>query len=471
MVGGIQLGDVGGAVNTVRSIMNPNLGIQTQLKAELVKNPELRQKLIDMEAENPGTVAKLFGKEAAGVGQGNPSDAAQQEIFNRSHANDSISAISGMQTGRSEKLMRDTTGMNSPMYNEQGSRATTAAAEATAAPDKAAYEKAKATVDLHLLPARAQEEAAQLADATKQRSLVTGLMKSYKGPAGVVNAMVNQDPNMPEEGRNAAFKDEGLYRQYQEVMVDKRLKLEAARDAAKDAKQKATIDDEIMRHDAQNKADLSAKYGNNSTAEDLFMIKKSHLEPVMDQVSQMNPQQLQAAAQQNPAIGQILQHPTLVQSWNAWKKTTQEIDDKDLATQKMNYMKSINNLRTDISAKKVAPSEVQNRILDLMQDPYYQMMKDKGTPLPTPAYNKDNNGLFAVGNKLKFMGADGKEMTDPTAAMPNQNNPIEKIAQAVVAGQYDTTAVFNDPNIAKLGPTAKQDILKRIAELKKAKGK
>lgn len=410
------IGPQSGFLQGLRTALNPNYDAQVELKKELIKDPTLRQKLIDEEAKNPGTLDTMFGKGASVLGMGSPSTNAMQEIYDRQNLNKPLDQVAAQGTPQSEKLLKDTSGVNASERQYYKYRNVVAKGEADAAPAKSALEEAKAKMDLHLLPAQAEEAAAQIADKAKQRTLVTGLLTTYKGPKGVVNAMMSG--NMPEDARRAAFQDEGLYRQYNEEQQNRRLDLEAARDRAKEQRDRDSISDRLDMNDAENKANLAARYGNSVKSKDLFLIKKAGLEGKMDEVSNMSHDQAVELAKTDPVVAQIINSPTMLVSWNQWKKTQQEVDDKDVATMRGEYNKAINTLRADVAAKKRGDEEINNRIIDIMNLPYYDIMKARGTPLPTISWSK--KGALSR-HEIRFTYPNGQEATSPDKPAPLGN--------------------------------------------------
>ncbi len=73
----------------IGGMINPNFAIQQSLKKKLAEDQEFRQKLIDAEAQNPGTIQRMFGKQANVLGQGTPSLEAQGAIYAKQNANKS----------------------------------------------------------------------------------------------------------------------------------------------------------------------------------------------------------------------------------------------------------------------------------------------------------------------------------------------------------------------------------------------
>lgn len=78
---------LGGAIS---HLINPNREIQEQLKLLMAKDPTLRQKLIDMEAANPGSLIQQFGKQAGVLGKGNISPEMEMQLAQRGMANQQL---------------------------------------------------------------------------------------------------------------------------------------------------------------------------------------------------------------------------------------------------------------------------------------------------------------------------------------------------------------------------------------------
>lgn len=77
------LQQLGGAI---AHMVNPNREAQVMLKKKLQEDPMFRQQLIDMEAQNPGTISRMFGGQAAFLGEGTPSLEAQSAIYAKQNA-------------------------------------------------------------------------------------------------------------------------------------------------------------------------------------------------------------------------------------------------------------------------------------------------------------------------------------------------------------------------------------------------
>lgn len=92
---GNSMAQLGGAVGT---FINPHQEAQARLKKALIEDPSLKQKLIDMEALNPGSVAQMYGKWAANLGQGTMSTAAEMEKAQRGLASQSVGQVQGTDT-------------------------------------------------------------------------------------------------------------------------------------------------------------------------------------------------------------------------------------------------------------------------------------------------------------------------------------------------------------------------------------
>ena len=454
---------IGGAIN-------PNAKYLNALKLEVAKNPETRQQLVDMEAKNPGTLTKLFGSSAASLfGNGNVSASAQQEMFNTIHATDAPGTLPNTMQGMSASR---TMGGGTPdqLANEK-SVATINASKASIAPEMAAADSSKAKLDtaknladLINVPIIAQNEAQKAGKEVEDRTLIsqTEANPLVQKNGGIISTLMNNPKLIPDASKSAIMNDPGYYRLYQEQQTTRRYNLMAARDDARDNRQRADINDSIMKQDAESKSALAAKFGLSVEADDMYQIKKNGLVSIMDQLVGMNGAQLHDAASKNPAIDAVIQHPSMVQSWQHWQATTQQIQDKDIQAQRKDYNKSITDLQ--LKAKKgelIDQSSAQQAISDLTSHPYADIQNSKGTPLPIPHFDSKagSNGLFNSKNNLYFTDPHTGKVIDPSVAdapttTPQQSMQLDQIAQSIASGKSTYKETINDKRFKQYGSGA-----------------
>ena len=463
---------IGGAIN-------PNAKYLNALKLEVAKNPETRQQLVDMEAKNPGTLTKLFGSSAASLfGNGNVSASAQQEMFNTIHATDAPGTLPNTMQGMS--TAKTMTGSTPDQLSEQSSRATIEKSKASIAPEMAAADSSRARLDtaknladLQNVPAEAQNTAEKLGKEINDRKIISdteGNPLIAKG-GGIIATMMHNPKLIPDASKSAIMSDPGYYRLYNEGMATWRQNsLNAYRDA-KDNQTKKDINDSIMKQDAESKSALAAKFGLSVEADDMYQIKKNGLVSIMDQLVGMNGAQLHDAASKNPAIDAVIQHPSMVQSWQHWQATTQQIQDKDIQAQRKDYNKSITDLQ--LKAKRgelIDQSSAQQAISDLTSHPYSDIQNSRGTPLPIPHFDSKagSNGLFNSKNNLYFTDPHTGKVIDSSTAdtpttTPQQAQKLEVIAQGIASGKAVFGDIIKDKDFKKDFPSS--DALPRLGQM------
>ena len=92
---GQAMANLGGGIG---GIINPNQDAQARMRQMLIQDPSLKQKLIDMEAMNPGSVAQMYGKWATNLGQGTMSTGAEMEVAQRGLAGQSVGQVTNTDT-------------------------------------------------------------------------------------------------------------------------------------------------------------------------------------------------------------------------------------------------------------------------------------------------------------------------------------------------------------------------------------
>lgn len=469
------LADLGSAV---ANIADPKLRMQQELIKNLATHPEMSQQLIDMESQNPGTIDKVFGKQVAYLGLGAPSAGAQQSMYERDNASKPVSEIAGQNTLRSNKALTDYSANATPNLSRAQSEATKAGAEASVAPVIAQSQgaEAQASLDFNVAQAIAKAKAQAAGDQIKDKGLVDIAMQRYnKIPGGVIGAMKSGDPGIDEDTRNALFKDPGIWRQYSDARDQERLEMSNKRDNAymqhldnmdanRVATERATLDEQIMKHDAQTRADSINRLGFNVNPLDLYTAQKMGLQPFLDQAANLTPQQLQQALTPdpktgqpaNPQLAQLMQtQPTMLKSWQDYKQGIERLGDKDLQTQRDAFTKELARINSSVLSKatkikgKTDPTIIQQQINDLQQMPYAQMMREKGQPVDVQL-GKDSGNMFGL-NKQDVL-----QIVQPVSQTQGR---AQQIIQLIKDGKADRAKTLADP---RLTAQERADIIKGL---------
>lgn len=477
-----DMSDMNNLGNEIGGVINPNAKYLNALKAEVIKDPSIRQQYVDMEAKNPGTLRRLFGPQANSLfAGGTPSIGAQSQIFAAANPNMNPTNMGGTLLG--DTTARTLTGSTPDELKEQASRTKVAGNQATIsdasvqpALDKAKLEDAQSLAELNELPTKIASQHADLARNIQDKMLLSQVEANplVSKMGGIIPTLLNHPEIMPDAAKSAIMNDNGYYRLYNEAQTTRRYNLMEARDDARDAKEKATIDDQIMKQDAANKSALAAKFGLNVEADDMYNIKKLGLVPVMDSLVRMNAAQLHQAAESNPAIDQIIQHPSMVQSWQHWQAATQQMQDKDVAAQRKDYNTTVNQIQVDLKKGVGDPSFIQSKINDITSHPYADIMNSKGTPLPIPHYDSGNNGVLSFGKHLYFTDPHtGQVLKDQTSfdsptTTPAQAQTLDALATSIANGQATYEETIKDKRFASFGKDGSNQLATLVAKKRQA---
>jgi hypothetical protein len=181
----------------------------------------------------------------------------------------------------------------------------------------------------------------------------------------------------------------------------------------------------------------------------------------MDQLVGMNGAQLHDAASKNPAIDAVIQHPSMVQSWQHWNAALQQMNDKDTNAQRKDYVNIKNKVNANAKAGKyMTQSDGQDAINDLTTHPFADVMNGKGTPLPVPHFD-NNYGKFSGFGKNALYFTDphtGKVLDESTAdsppTTPQQSMQLDQIAQSIASGKSTYKETINDKRFKQYGSGA-----------------
>lgn len=479
------MNDMNSLGESIGGIINPNAKYLNALKMEVAKNPEIRQQLIDMDAKNPGTIKRLYGNQADSLfGQGNVSAEGQQDIFNAANTTTAPSMLPNTMEGIS--AARKFTGSTPDELSRQGYEAnitknasSASDAELPATQAKATYDKALALAQLQQLPDKIASENVDLATNLKNKKLIAAVESNpaVATSGGIMTNLVGNTGIIPDEAKAAILTDDGFYRLYNKLDTDRKISLQQAHYDAIDARQKATIDDQLMKNSAENKANNASRLGFSVNSDDLYNISKAGLEPLMDQLSTMNAAQLHDAAAKNPAIDQLIQHPTMIQSWIHYNAFLGGAQDKDIVPLQKQY----DSLKNDFEKKASKgdfkdPTDAQFAINQMNDTPYAEMMARKGTPLPIPHYDSSNDGPVGRtfnSKKVYYTNPhDGTVLDDnkngsapPTT--PGQAQQLDLMAQDIAKGNHTFESTIKDPQFKAFGPDASNVLATKIAQYRR----
>lgn len=427
----------------IQDIINPNLKFQELLKQQIAQNPEIGQKLIDLEAQNPGSVAKIFGQQAAPLGQGTPSFAQQMQGFLQQNANTPTSKLpdtvlsnaAGSKAGIGTTLSREgaQTAIDANKQQQDYYKAELTATEIkNKYLDQIMSNQVKAgELDFNIKQSAFNQNAKDLAN-------FDSAIGKYNGSGSeLVDSLYNQlttGKKLPhpltEDERNAAFSNKGVMNELNQRMDNYRLQIQEQAVQKADARQEDRYYDAMARQDATY---FQTKIGKDVNPDNLRTIYKDHLQTALSQyVAMNNPEQF---AKMFPEANKIIQNnPSLVDTFKERQAALKSIDSEYISRAAQDYNKAYTDMLTRMhSSKPMSEGEAQSYISGIL-NPQADRLESMGITVPRAEIKKGDGFLWFGGKPEARFSAGGSSSSSDTSTNNSPGVPSD---------------VPSDPNVAK----------------------
>ena len=430
--------------------VNPHFDQQQELKKRLAIDPDLRQKMIDEEYLNPGSIEKIYGKQVASYGQGDPSTKAMLEQFDRAHTGMSIADLSKIGTGASENAMRDFTGGTSSQYAEGVSKADQAKSSAIISEQSARVAKPAADLkiaqDEAALPnvkIIAQNEGEKVKKEIDDRGLVTSLLadkKRFSNVKDLINSAVNFDGKLSAEETSALYSDKDIGAMVRQQDTNLRLERSYALMKAKDDRSQQNQIDILNRQDSLRIATLIGKDHGTASATDIYHLNASpELRDEVDKMSSMSEDEREQHFITNPQLR------GLYDTRMAYNKANKDASEKDKQADLATYSKTLDVLDKEMNQKNIPPTLINGKLV------YLNTLRDKlngmNMSLPEIRFGTEANKMgFLTAPQLYSVSPNGTMSTD-RSAWSTPTIQVDNKAKAALAEK-----LHNDPINAGKSP-------------------